>query len=153
GGNTFGRLTLQIQRDNRPGMGESAWGVGSDAWARELTETLYRTILHAQASGREARMDYERIRSYGQQGAVDVAVALARTADQQGYGRSGRGRGYEDEDVQRVGSLYRSLLKRQQTIDEMWHTDRGFSGNVRLLHDRGLVPLVETIVGSDEFRT
>jgi hypothetical protein len=45
----------------------------------------------------------------------------------------------------------RSLLRREQSIDEIWRLDRGFQNNVRVLHDRGLVSLVDSIVASEEF--
>ncbi len=152
GKNTFGRLTLEIHESGRPSSGsENNSDQSSYRTVRELTETLYRSILHSPATGREAHIDFERIRSGGQQGALDVAVALAREADQQGFGRSQRGRGYQDDDVRRAGELYRALLKREQSVEEIWRLDRGFQNNVRVLHERGLAPLIESIVGSEEF--
>lgn len=153
GKNTFGRLTLDIARDTRPGTGnDNSWGGGSNASIRDLAETLYKSILHMPFTGRDARLDFERIRAYGQEGALDVAVNLAREADRQGFGRSVRERGYQDDDVRRAGELYRALLKRPQSDQELWNQDRGFVDNVRALHEHGLVALVESIVGSAEFR-
>jgi len=152
GKNTFGRLTLQIRDNGRPGSSpDNEWNSGSHSSVRDLTETLYRAILNSAATGREAYIDYQRIRSGGQQGALDVAVSLARDAEQQGLGRSGNGRGYEDEDVHRVGELYRALLKRQLSDSEMWRLDRGFAETVHTLHRQGLVPVIQTLVGSEEF--
>lgn len=154
GRNTFGRLTLEVHDGGtgRPVAGsDSGWDASSNAGIRELTETLYRSILNSPATGREAQIDFQSIRSGGQQGALAVAISLARDADQQGFGRSQRDRGYQDEDMRRTAGLYQSLLRRQQSAEELWSLDRGFVNNVRLLHERGLVPLVETIVGSEEF--
>ena len=152
GKNTFGRLTLEIHDNGQPSTGtDSGWDSSSSHGVRELTETLYRSILNSPATGREAQIDFQRIRSGGQQGALEVALALARDADQQGFGRSVLRRGYEDEDIRRAGGLYRSLLRREQSIEEIWRLDRGFQNNVRVLHERGLVSLVDSIVGSEEF--
>jgi len=152
GKNTFGRLTLEIQNNGSASTGaDNGWDASSNQSVRTLTETLYRSILNSPATGREAQIDFERIRSGGQQGALEVALALARDADQQGFGRSVLRRGYEDEDIRRAGGLYRSLLRREQSIEEIWRLDRGFQNNVRVLHERGLVSLVDSIVGSEEF--
>jgi len=152
GKNTFGRLTLEIHDNGNPSTGaDNGWDASSNQSVRQLTETLYRSILNSAATGREAQIDFQRIRSGGQQGALDVAISLARDAEQQGFGRSVRSRGYEDEDIRRAGQLYQSLLRRQQSVEDIWRQDRGFQNNVRVLHERGLVSLVDSIVGSEEF--
>lgn len=157
GGNTFGRLTLKIagnqmapQERPQPGYG-GGYG-NSAARARELTDTLYRAILNTRASGSGASMDYNRILDNGYGGVIDVARALARDAEQQGFGRSERDRGYESDDVRRMGGLYRDLLKRQQSDSDLWGSDGGFQENVRQLHRRNLTSVIETIVQAQEFK-
>lgn len=149
GGNTFGRLTLEISGNQAPPPQPPG---NAAARARELTDTLYRAILNTRPSGSGASMDYDRIRNNGYGGAIDVAVALARDAEQQGFGRSERDRGYEAEDVRRMGGLYRDLLKRQQSDSDLWNSDGGFQENVRQLHRRNLTQVIEIIVQAQEFK-
>ncbi|MEO8504713.1 MAG: hypothetical protein ABI609_12515 [Acidobacteriota bacterium] len=147
--NSFGRLTLQISGGGeQPG---SSPGTSAER-ARELTDAFYRSLLNTRASGNSAATDYDRILAHGYGGAIEVGLSVARDAEQQGMGRSERDRGYEAEDMRRLGTLYRELLKRQQTDSDLWNSDRGFAGNVRELHKRNLTPVVETILRSDEFR-
>ncbi len=149
GKNTFGRLTLQIERGgNRP---QPSGDTGSTS-TQELVDTLYRSILRSRPGGYDSRQDYERIRRNGYSGVMDVAMALAADAERQGLGRSDRDRGYENDDMRRVGQLYRDLLKRRQSDADLWNFDGGFADNVRALHKRNLVPLIQTIVGSQEFK-
>ncbi len=147
GRNTSGRITLEIE-----GGSDDDEEDGGSASAEELTSALYRSILNARVSRADMQDDVDRIDEQGYRGAVEVAAALAEEAESQGLGRSERERGYEAEDIRRVGSLYRSLLKRQQSDQQLWDEDGGFADNVRGLHRRGLEALVQTIVGSQEFQ-
>lgn len=47
--------------------------------------------------------------------------------------------------------LYVELLGRKGSADDLWRTDAGFRGNVRLLMESGYPALVSAIVGSQEF--
>ncbi len=147
GRNTSGRITLEIE-----GSGGSRDDDSSDSSAEDLTDALYRSIANTRAADQDVEADVEHIRENGYRGAVEVAASLAEEAESDGRGRSERERGYEAEDIRRVGSLYRGLLKRQQSDQELWNEDRGFVNNVRALHEHGFESLVQTIVGSQEFR-
>ena len=147
GRDTTGRVTLEIEG----GESDEAEDSGS-ATAEEVTRALYRSILNSRSSHGDMQEDIDRIEEQGYRGAVEVAAELAEEAQSQGFGRSERERGYEAEDIRRVGALYRGLLKREQGDDELWGEDSGFADNVRGLHRRGLEALVQTIVGSSEFQ-
>jgi hypothetical protein len=122
------------------------------AKARRLTALLYRAILGEQPSGPQAQADADRIFQYGTRGIVEVAAELARRAEAMGRGRAPGDRGYEQVDIERMGSLYRGLLGRQQSNAELWENDGGFRDNVRALHQKGLAAVVQGLVTSDEFR-
>jgi hypothetical protein len=147
GRDTSGRVTLEIEGGESDEEGDSA-----SASAEQVTGALYRTILNARLSQGDMQDDIDRIDEEGYRAAVEVAAELAEEAENQGFGRSQRDRGYEAEDIRRVGTLYRGLLKRQQTDQQLWNEDRGFADNVRGLHRNGLEALVQTIVGSQEFQ-
>jgi hypothetical protein len=140
-------VTLEIEGGESDEEGDSA-----SASAEQVTGALYRTILNARLSQGDMQDDIDRIDEEGYRAAVEVAAELAEEAENQGFGRSQRDRGYEAEDIRRVGALYRGLLKRQQTDQQLWNEDRGFADNVRGLHRNGLEALVQTIVGSQEFQ-
>ena len=146
GRDTNGRVTLEIEG------GESDEEESGASSSEEVTSALYRSILNARVSVADMQDDIDRIDEQGYSAAVEVAAELAEEAESQGFGRSQRERGYEAEDIRRVGTLYRALLKRQQSDQQLWSEDRGFADNVRGLHRNGLGALVQTIVGSQEFQ-
>jgi hypothetical protein len=150
-GDRSGRITFQIG-GGAPAIAPSP-GPDDDRMreARRLNEMLYLSILGARPTGPRARTDVERIYRNGYNGVRDVSTALAREAEDSGRGRSLLPRGYEERDVERVGALYRGLLRRHQSDRELWDTDGGFRGTVRSLHDHGLPAVVQGIVSSDEF--
>lgn len=154
-----GRLTFEIEgrpvvgrrgddRDDRDDDDESR-----REKARRVTSALYRGILEQEARGREAEEDIDLIRRGGLDAIADVAEDLAQKAERKGLGRSRQSRGYQQEDAERVADLYQSLLGRRQSTQELWDRDRGFRGQVDVLHERGLRQVVLSIVESSEFRT
>jgi hypothetical protein len=144
-----GRITLKI---GGSGAGAPAPQDVEDraAKARRLNALLYRAILGEPPSGPQAQADFDRIYRNGYRGVVEVADALARRAEAMGRGRAPYERGYEQADIERVGGLYRGLLGRQLSNQELWQTDGGFRDNVRALHEKGLVAVVHGLVTSDE---
>jgi len=50
-----------------------------------------------------------------------------------------------------VGHLYRELLGREGSAEDLWQADAGFRGNMRLLMESGYPALVSALVGSPEF--
>jgi hypothetical protein len=147
-----GRLTFEAGgrggSTGRPGRGDS----GGSA-SQQVVGDLYRAILERDPRGRDIDDDVASVERGGQVAARDLALQLAEQADRQGLGRSRRSRGYEDEDRERVADLYRILLGRDQSADQLWAQDRGFRGQVEALHERGLARVVQSIVDSDEFRS
>jgi hypothetical protein len=121
--------------------------------ALEINAMLYRAILGTEPHGDRARADADRIHNEGYGGVLTVATTLARTAEDRGLGRSLADRGYQERDLVRVGGLYRDLLHRQQSDRELWQQDGGFRNNVEVLHQKGLVAVVEGLVDSEEFRS
>jgi hypothetical protein len=119
--------------------------------ARHLNGMLYRTILGVQPSGPQAQADHDRILQNGYRGVVEVADELAHRAESLGRGRALGERGYEQADIERVATLYRGLLGRQESNAALWQSDGGFRGNVEALHQKGLLSVVHGIVSSDEF--
>lgn len=150
-----GRLTFEVE--GRPVVGRPG-GIDNDGdesrreKARRVTSVLYRGILEQDVRGREAEEDIDLIRRGGVDAIADVAEDLAQEAERHGLGRSRRSRGYQQEDAERVGDLYQTLLGRRQSTQELWDRDRGFRGQVDALHEKGLRTVVLSIVESREFR-
>lgn len=150
-GNQSGRITFKVGRGGAIGGDGGGAGDSRHARARDLATTLYLAILGTQPAGPQARADIERIDRNGYGGVIDVAVSLARRAESMGRGRAPGERGYEAQDIQTVGTLYRGLLKRQDSSNVMWQNEPGFRDNVRALHERGLASVVQGIVNAQEF--
>lgn len=153
-----GRLTFEIE--GRPVTGrprDDRYDDDRDESRREkaqrVTSALYRGILEQEARGRSAEEDIDLIRRGGLDAIADVAEDLAQEAERKGLGRSRQARGYQQEDAERVADLYQRLLGRRQSTQELWDRDRGFRGQVDVLHERGLRQVVLSIVESNEFRT
>jgi hypothetical protein len=141
-----------------PGAGpepESPHGYEHARWRRawELDGMLYRAILGEEAHGERARVDADRIYREGYGGVLTVATELARIAEQRGRGRSPLDRGYQERDVERLATLYRDLLHRQQSDRDLWQQDPGFRANVEALHHKGIAAVIQGIVDSEEFRS
>jgi hypothetical protein len=155
-----GRITLQASTSAtpatpQPGGGDVPPGFRPEGWrqAMALNVMLYRAILGTAPGGDDARANASRIYQQGYGGVLTVAVALARTAENSGQGRSTLPRGYEERDVERLGALYRDLLHRQQSNQALWQQDGGFRANVKALHEKGLPAIVSGLVDSAEFRS
>jgi hypothetical protein len=156
-----GRITLQARTSPTspappsPGNGNLPPGVRPEGWrqALALNVMLYRAILGTTPGGDDARANASRIYQQGYGGVLTVAVALARTAENAGQGRSTLPRGYEERDIERLGALYRDLLHRQQSNQTLWQQDAGFRANVKALHAKGLPVVVSGLVDSAEFRS
>lgn len=150
-----GRITFEIGGGAPvgPGPGPIVGGGSHDRRDRalHLANVLYRAILNQEVGGPRGEEDVNRIYQGGYRGVRDVAVSLAREAERSGLGASRSGRGYTEKDTLRVGDLYRQLLKRTDSYQTLWDSDPGFRENVRVLHDRGLAAVVQTIVDSQEF--
>jgi hypothetical protein len=151
-----GRITFQMagggdRRGEGPGPGPGVGpgpGYGGDrrAAAEEITRELYRAILRQDDTGsRRAQDDAAAIARGGLPTIVRVATSMAVTAE--GNGTYDRRNARET-----VGELYRQLLHRDMSNREIAYQDPGFRDNVRLLQDRGLAALVQTIVGSQEYQ-
>lgn len=151
-----GRLTFEVEgrpAAGRPGGSEDDRDDSRREKARRVTSALYRGILEEEARGRQAEEDIDLIRRGGVDAIADVAANLADAAERKGLGRSRRSRGYQQEDAERVGDLYQTLLGRRQSTQELWDRDRGFRGQVDALHEKGLRHVVLSIVESSEFRS
>jgi hypothetical protein len=59
----------------------------------------------------------------------------------------------QDQAIRVLGDLYRDLLLRDQSDQELWDRDRGFRGNVNTLRRGGLERIVDVIVTSQEFHS
>lgn len=153
-----GRITFKIGNaaaQAAPPPVELPQGYTRDRWHRalELNARLHRAILGDEPHGEQAQADADRIYRDGYGGLLTAATALARAAEDRGLGRSNGERGYQERDVERVGALYRDLLHRQLSDQDLWRQDPGFRGNVEALHRKGLVAVVSSIVDSAEFRS
>ncbi|MDP9122391.1 MAG: hypothetical protein M3O15_13660 [Acidobacteriota bacterium] len=151
GGLKTGFITLQIgggQAAPPPSAGSTQ---GRADKAQQLATMLHAGILRSQLGNGEARADVDRIYQDGNRGVRTVALALARQAENLGLGASRLPRGYQDQDLARVGELYQSLLGRTDDPSIMYQRDRGFQDNVHALHTKGLVAVVQSIVDSAEF--
>lgn len=137
-----GRITLDITpapEAEQPAPSDARWRRAS-----EMADVLSYVLLDE----REELPEYyvERIYVNGQRGMQQVAQALARYVV-----RRGELRGWSDEEV--VLHLYRYLLGRRGSDREIFDADpRGVRGNVEMLQNRGYESLIESFVGSPEFR-
>lgn len=145
GGFESGRITIQLAGGPPP----AGPVTGSDSRyqaAERITRSLYRAILHQDdLSSRRAQDDIDAIARGGYPEIQRTARNLATQAEANGN--------YNPRQSAEVLSrLYRELLHRQGDDRQMASTDSGFRDNVRLLRERGLVPVVGTIVDSEEFQ-
>jgi opacity protein-like surface antigen len=143
-----GRITLQIGEglESSPG---SLGSVDRVRWnrARDLTDQLYRSILGVAPQGDVAQKDLEHIYEMGALGVRDVALALADDAN------SRFDRLSQDDAVDVLGDLYRGLLRRPGSDDQLWDQDPGFRTNVDTLQRQGYEKIVQVILDAPEFRT
>jgi hypothetical protein len=150
-----GRITFQMAGGTGPGgpggpagPGPGPRGPGGDRRfeaAERITRTLYRAILRQDDLGRRAQEDVEAIDRGGYSEIQRVARNLATQVE--------ANRGYDSREAPEVAArLYRELLHREGGPRQIGEQDRGFWDNVRLLRERGMVELVRTIVGSQEFQ-
>lgn len=148
GGLRAGRITLQIGGDleSVPGqvgtVDQTRWGQ-----ARDLTDRLYRSILGVAPQGEIAREDTEHIYEMGFLGVREVAMALANDAGTRND-RLG-----QDQAVEVLGDLYRGLLRRTGSDNQLWDQDSGFRTNVDTLRRQGFNKMVQVIIDAPEFMT
>lgn len=148
GGLKEGRITLEIG-----GLPESSpvtsGPVDRTRWdrAEDLTDQLYRSILGVAPQGNVAREDIEHIYDMGAFGVREVALALAEDADSR-YDRLS-----QDDAVEVLGDLYRGLLRRSGSDNQLWDEDGGFRTNVDTLRRQGYEKIVQVIVDAPEFRS
>jgi opacity protein-like surface antigen len=143
-----GRITLQIGDGPESSPG-SLGNVDRVRWdrARDLTDQLYRSILGVAPQGDVAQKDIEHVYEMGAIGVRDVALALADDAD------SRFDRLSQDDAVDVLGDLYRGLLRRPGSDDQLWDQDPGFRTNVDTLRRQGYEKIVQVILDAPEFRT
>ncbi len=143
-----GRITLQIGDGPESSPG-SLGNVDRVRWdrARDLTDQLYRSILGVAPQGAMAQKDLEHIYEMGAIGVRDVALALADDAN------SRFDRLSQDDAVDVLGDLYRGLLRRPGSDDQLWDQDPGFRTNVDTLQRQGYEKIVQVILDAPEFRT
>jgi hypothetical protein len=117
--------------------------------AEELATVLYDGILRVEP--RAAQLvstfdtDADTIYRLGYQGVVQVALNRAAEAERRDIYR-----GASSTEV--VGHLYRVLLGRNGSDQQIWNSDAGFADNVRRYEREGLESVVATIVRSEEFQ-
>jgi hypothetical protein len=143
---TQGRITLDLgARVVAPSPSERRQA------AEELATLLYRGILRVDpqavrlVSGYEQAVD--QIERRGYPGLVDLARELARQVELDAL----RSRTARPAATAVVGHLYRVLLGRSGSDQELAASDPGFAGNVRRYESGGMVDVVEVIVNSAEF--
>jgi hypothetical protein len=143
GGFTVGRITFQM------GGSAPATVPGNDSRlqaSRRVARALYRTLLGDDLRSQRAEDDVERIDRGGYRAIQRVAAELARAADAQRVFA-----GQSNTHV--MGELYRGLLGRQGSDNDLQYQDSGFRGSVDGLRRNGLVWAVQTIVSSAEFQS
>lgn len=144
-----GRLTFRVE-DALAGTAPIAPpAVERSRWDRaaDLTDQLYRSILGVAPQGNTGREDIEHVYVLGLAGVRDVALALAEDAGSR-YDRLP-----QDAAVEVLGNLYRGLLRREGSNEQIWNQDPGFRTNVDTLRRQGYEKIVEVIVDAGEFRT
>lgn len=144
GGFTVGRITFQMG-----GNAPVAVVPGNDSRrqaSRRVARALYRTLLGDDLRSQRAQDDVDRIDRGGYAAIQRVAAEVARAADAQRVfaGQS---------NVHVTGELYRGLLGRQQSDNDLQYQDSGFRGSVDGLRNHGLVWEVQSIVSSPEFQS
>jgi hypothetical protein len=151
GGLREGRITLEIGgglASSSPGSTGSG-SVDRNRWnyARDLTDQLYRSILGVAPQGDVAQRDLEHIYEMGLIGVRDVALALANDTNAR-YDRLS-----QNDAVNVLGDLYRGLLRRNASNDQLWDQDPGFRGNVDALRRQGYSRIIQGILDAPEFRS
>ncbi len=87
----------------------------------------------------------QRVYQGGYDGARTLASQLADLAVRRGT--------YRDlPPTQVLAELYRNLLGREGSSEDLWRQDPGFRANVDVLRDRGLAAMVDSLVTSEEYR-
>jgi hypothetical protein len=144
-----GRITFDLG-----GRGSSSLGLSQGVTDRErfreserLTTLLYEAILRDSPSSLSVDSDYredvERIYRDGYEAVIEVALDLARQAQERNV--------FRDHSAREVVTyFYRQLLGRSGS-DSQLAADPGFAANVRSLERGRLYDLIETIVRSEEF--
>jgi hypothetical protein len=149
GGLRSGRITLQIGEGPTTSSPGAIGTVDRVRWdrARDLTDRLYRSIQGVAPQGDMAQRDLEHIYEMGAAGVRDVALALADDVSSR-YDRLP-----QNDAVEVLGDLYRGLLRRTGSNEQIWDQDPGFRVNVDTLRRQGYEKIVEVIVDAGEFRT
>ena len=80
-------------------------------------------------------------------GVRDVALALADDTSSR-YDRLA-----QNDAVEVLGDLYRGLLRRNASDEQLWNEDSGFRGNVDALRRHGYERIIQTILDAPEFRS
>jgi len=146
GGLREGRITFEVGSGAESGQAPIV--TESTRWtqARELNDRLYRSILGVAPQGDVAQRDLEHIYEMGAAGVRDVALKLVQDAGSRYDGLSQNGA------VEVLGDLYRGLLRRTGSDNDLWNQDPGFRTNVDTLRRRGYNTMVQVIVDAGEFR-
>ncbi|MEM7049761.1 MAG: hypothetical protein AAF604_08880 [Acidobacteriota bacterium] len=141
-----GFLTFDIGGSGHGGGGGGDLGGGdsSSAAARAVVGSLYHGILGRAPSSRELSTATDRVDRYGVGEVRTLAANLAADA------RAPRGDRWQSRQL--IGDLYRALLGRTGTDQQMWDRDQGFRDAVSTFMNRGLSPVVDVLVTSEEFR-
>lgn len=148
GGLRQGRITLEIGGGPQSSPGQVGSGYSDRTrWsqAQDLTDRLYRSILGVAPQGDVAREDTEHIYEMGVIGVREVALALAVDAGSR-YDRLS-----QDQAVEVLGDLYRGLLRRTGSDNQLWDQDSGFRTNVDTLRRQGYERMVRVILDAPEF--
>lgn len=138
-----GRITFEIDEQTVTAPQPQVAPETRDRWRRaeRIADRLHAIRF---ASGKADAALVERIYLSGANEVRQIASTFAQDAV--------RGRQVENRapwDVTR--HLYVELLGRKGSADDLWKSDAGFRGNVRLLMESGYPALVSAIVGSQEF--
>jgi hypothetical protein len=145
-----GRITFDLGRRGGSSLGLSEGVSDRERWreSERLTALLYDAILRTEASSLRStsgfREGVERIYRDGYEAVIEVALDLAREAQERNVYR-----GHAASEV--VAHLYRTLLGRSGSDSQLAASDPGFGGNVRELERGRFYQLIETIVRSEEF--
>jgi hypothetical protein len=144
-----GRVTFDLGGRGSSSLGLSQGATDRERWgeSERMTALLYDAILRTESSslrlGSGFREDVEQIYRDGYEAVIQVALDLAREAQERNVYR-----GHPASDV--VAHFYRTLLGRTGS-DSQLASDPGFVANVRSLERGRLYDLIETIVRSEEF--
>jgi len=144
-----GRITFDLGGRGSSGLGLSQGVSDRERWreSERMAALLYDAILRTDASSLRLASgfsaDVEQIYREGYEGIIQVALDLAREAQERNAYS-----GHRASEV--VAHLYRMLLGRSGS-DSQLASDPGFVANVRSLERGRLYDLIETIVRSEEF--